>query len=396
MLSLASFVVAAAIWLPSAHLFFAPPHDAYRTADGRPGPRTQQLVDWHLHLWADPMLRRAEIDRMRRSNAEWDFMGRTFLVMALANLAEREPQRRDELLGVADAIIDETLALEAEYGHLYFLMPYARDAAFLADPPRSVFVDGEIAMMLACRQLIADNPAYRQPLRDRVAIVVEAMSAGPIGSAESYPDEGWLFCNALAAAAVRVSDAVTGDDHAEFLGDWLAATREHLTDPATGLLVSRFTYDGRTIEGPEGTCLWLAAHCLQLIDPVFAEQQYHLTRDALARDFLGFGYAREWPTGTAGHADVDSGPIVPVLEASAGSSGLAVLGAAAFDDERYLRQLLTALEAVAFPIESRDGLRFAASNQVGDAVMLYALVQGPLWQKTLDRVGPAIDDGDQP
>ena len=37
------------------------------------------------------------------------------------------------------------------------------------------------------------------------------------------------------------------------------------------------------------------------------------------------------------------------------------------------------LRLAAFPIQQDESLRFAASNPVGDAVLLYSLTQGPLW-----------------
>ena len=43
---------------------------------------------------------------MRASNAEWDFMGRSFLVWSLANMSLREPQRRQTYLETIDRIID--------------------------------------------------------------------------------------------------------------------------------------------------------------------------------------------------------------------------------------------------------------------------------------------------
>ena len=77
--------------------------------------------------------------------------------------------------------------------------------------------------------------------------------------------------------------------------------------------------------------------------------------------------------------DVDSGPVIPLLGASASASGLAIMAAAAFDDVEYLSSLLTSLECAGFPAE-RDGmLRYQASNPVGDAVLLYAMTEGPLW-----------------
>jgi hypothetical protein len=59
---------------------------------------------------------------------------------------------------------------------------------------------------------------------------------------------------------------------------------------------------------------------------------------------------------------------------------MAILGAAAFDDGELVGELATSLELAAFP-ERKDGkLRYLASNSLGDAVLLYALAQGPLFR----------------
>ncbi|MBW2255468.1 MAG: hypothetical protein JRI25_12835 [Deltaproteobacteria bacterium] len=205
------------------------------------------------------------------------------------------------------------------------------------------------------------------------------MNDGASGSAESYPDECWTFCNTTALAAILVADRIFGTDHRAFAEEWVSRAREALMDEETGLLVSSFALDGRHLDGPEGSSIWFAAHNLLLVDEVFAEDQYWRARAALGRGVLGFGYAREWPPSWAGPADVDSGPIVPVLGASAGSSGLALVGAGAFADRRFQDALLSSLNLAAFPIRSGDALAYQAGNQVADAVFLYALVQGPLW-----------------
>jgi len=123
------------------------------------------------------------------------------------------------------------------------------------------------------------------------------------------------------------------------------------------------------------------AHCLQVLDPEFARDQYDRARRELGQLHCGFGSAREWPASWHGPADIDSGPIVPGLNISAGSSGLALVGAAAFGDDDYLASLAATLDFAAFPSRRHGGLKYCASNQVGDAVMLYATVLGPLWEK---------------
>jgi hypothetical protein len=185
----------------------------------------------------------------------------------------------------------------------------------------------------------------------------------------------------VALAAVRMSDRLDGTDHRTFFRRWLETAGQKLVDPGTGLLVSSFTLEGQPQDGPEGSSIWMAAHCLQLIDEEFAADQYRRARRELGRQVLGFGYAREWPVSWVGPDDVDSGPVVPILGASAGSSGLAFLGARAFDDNAYLRRLQTSLDFVGFPQPRAGRLRYCASNQVGDAVLCYAAVLGPLWDQ---------------
>jgi hypothetical protein len=162
--------------------------------------------------------------------------------------------------------------------------------------------------------------------------------------------------------------------------------RSKLVHPVSGLLVSSFTIDGSPVIGPEGSSLWMVAHCLQLLDPGFARDQYDRARRELAGSTLGFSYAREWPDSWKGPADIDSGPIIPVLEISAGSSGMAFIGASAFGDESLLASLNATIDFAGFPSRKKGALKYCASNQVGDAALLYAATLGPIWEKV--KAGP--------
>jgi len=255
-------------------------------------------------------------------------------------------------------------------------------------PPRSLFIDGEIALMLAARRLVEEKPAYRQPLAERVEIMIDRMSQSPVLCAESYPDECWLFCNTVSLAAIRLADALDGTRHDAFLARWVRTAKAKLVEPRTGLLISAFQADGQPAPcgaGPEGTTIWMACHMLDVVDHEFAREQYRRARRELARSLFGFGYSREWPASFPGSMDVDSGPVVPILGASASASGLAILGAAAFGDRWFFDRLLTSLNLGGFPVERGGQLRYQASNPVGDAVVLYAMVLGPLWDEANRR-----------
>ena len=128
----------------------------------------------------------------------------------------------------------------------------------------------------------------------------------------------------------------------------------------------------------------MVSHNLAFVDEALAREQYARSRALLVENVLGFSYAKEWPASEdAAREDIDSGPIIPVFHASAGASGLAVLGARAFGDETTSLGLERSLAFVAFPERDREGrmVRYAAGNRLGDAVVAYARSFGPLLAK---------------
>jgi hypothetical protein len=374
--------LAAALWLPSVRFFFRKPDETFFSPSGVP-LQARALAARHLQIWTEPGLKIAEVERMRQSNSEWDFMGRSFLVWSMAEMGLRDPAVKPACLPVMDRIIEETIQLEQERGIYFFLMPYAKARPYVAQPPRSHFVDGEIALMLAMRRMLEEKEAYRPLLNARVNVMIERMKRSKVLAAESYPDECWMFDHAVGLAAIRLADYLDGSDHGELFREWIATARKELVHANTGLLVSSFSTSGAHLDGPEGSSIWMVAHCLRLIDPEFAQDQYRRARKELGRDWLGFAYSREWPVSWKGPVDIDSGVVIPILGASPGGSGLAFIGASSFCDLEFLSKLHASLDLAAFPVREHGRLRYCASNAVGDAAMLYGTVLGPMWQQVL-------------
>lgn len=386
-IALVVLAVAGTIWIPCLHLVYARPVTQFRQPEGL-SPKAKQLAGRHLQMWTDPATRQKELDRMRASNAEWDFMGRSFLVWSLANMGVRDPASKSVYLKTIDEIIDETLRLEKEKGMYFFLMSYASASKYVMKPERSLFLDGEIALMLASRRMLEEKPEYKSLLTERINIITEEFSRSPHLVLESYPDECWMFDHCLALDALKMADCLDGSDHSKLIRDWIAMAKQKLIDSQSGLLVSSFTTDYIPLGGPQGSSLWMVAHALQILDADFARDQYTRARRELGEITCGFGYAHEWPASWKGPANIDSGPIIPVFNISAGSSGMAFIGASAFDDEPFLKSLNSTLDFVGFPTRKAGGLKYCASNQVGDAALLYASTLGPLWEKIKTRDHP--------
>ncbi len=275
-------VLAVFLWLGLAVVW---PADGETQAQGL---LQEQLADWNDHE-----AREAQRASLRRYNPEWDFMQRTFLLLSLADAALAQPERKDELLAVMDGILDETLADEAARGHRYFLMAYADDAPFIDPEGRSLFVDGEIALMMGARRLVRDEPRLAAQHRERNASIVEQFNASPALLPESYPNEAWLFCVTNALVALRMADAVDGSDHSGLVQRWVARARTDMVEESTGMLGSEFTWDGVVMDGPEGSSIWLVAVNLLVLDAAFGRDQYQRARAALVDDVFSLAYARE-------------------------------------------------------------------------------------------------------
>src|SRR6185436_14473009 len=169
---LIALLLACAVWVPCLHLFFTSRAENFHTHQGL-SPKATQLAARHLRLWTEPKTREQELRKMRASNAEWDFMGRSFLVWSLANMSLRQPGAKPEYLETMDRIIEETVRLEKEKGMYFFLMPYATAGRYVSQPAHSLFLDGEIAMMLASRRLVDEKREYQTLLTERVNEIVE-------------------------------------------------------------------------------------------------------------------------------------------------------------------------------------------------------------------------------
>jgi hypothetical protein len=363
-----TILVGLAIWIPSLRYFFEP----------KPrNQRVQALLNRKLVEINSPQLVPSG-DRM--ANPEYELLDRYFLVLSLVNqsLLEKDEVVRKKYTQSVDTILNRMVSDQQKHGQSYFHLPYFHSKRFKDPHAQSLFLDGEFGMMLAARLFLGKNDFYHQQLEHVVQKIERQLTAGPVLSGESYPDECWTFDNTLALDTLYLADRILGTNHNHLIQQWILLAKQRLLDPKTGLLVASYRYDGTMLQGAEGSGLWLPIHNLLPLDETFAKAQYQKAKGLLARSVLGFGFAREWEH--SGQRDVDSGPVVPLIGASPGSSGLFLVAASAMDDQKSLTELERSLDLTAFPIWDSTGLRYAGASGVGDSVLLYALSYGPLFQ----------------
>ena len=220
----------------------------------------------------------------------------------------------------------------------FFLMPYAKDQPYVVQPAHSLFLDGEIALMLASRRTVEEKPEYKPLLTERVNAMVERFQKSRNLMLESYPDECWMFDHCVALDAIKMADYLDGSDHSALIRDWIAMAETTAGGSQVGFADFRLPRrTARPSDGPEGSSIWMVAHSLQLLDEDFARDQYQRARKELGAITLGFGYAHEWPRIVEGRGRIlIPARSFPVFEISAGSSGMAFIGASSFGDDEYL------------------------------------------------------------
>ena len=146
------FLVASAIWLPVLHVFYALDEADRKALGAKLAARQTAAVAEAAH---------GSVAQMRAVNPEWDFMQRTYTVLALANRALSLPAERTRNLAAIDAMVDATLAATSQHGDEHFMLPYARGGRFADREARSLFIDGEIVAMIAARDLVEPRASTR-------------------------------------------------------------------------------------------------------------------------------------------------------------------------------------------------------------------------------------------
>jgi hypothetical protein len=200
-------------------------------------------------------------------------------------------------------------------------------------------------------------------------------SASPYLTA--YPGQAWPVDSTVAVASLRLHDSLLPARFTGTVQRWLSGVRERL-DPRTGLLPHRVDADtGEPLEVARATSQSIIQRFLVDIDPVFAREQYLRFRDRYVAWPLGLGPAvREYPDGTGGPADVDSGPLPLGVSLSA---TVVTIGAAQVQADAPLAAALANYgELAGLPIDTPWSKRYAVGLlPVGDVFLAWSKTARP-------------------
>jgi len=244
-------------------------------------------------------------------------------------------------------------------------------------PEHGIFAAGWSLMVAVEVAEASGAPADAEGVRRRAVVVEEALRGSRSGFLAGYPGQYWP-CDTVVAASLAAA-AVLLDRP-----DWLStvrAWREEVAGPSgavgpsLGLLPHRVDVTGAALEGPRGS----SQSIIQAFWPTIAwalgerpdERSWEQFRAVFVVREAGLVGVREYPLGTVGAGDVDSGPLP--LGVSLSASAVTLAAARANGDSALAADLSREAELLGLPVSWAGTRRYVlGAIPVGDAFLAWA------------------------
>ena len=232
----------------------------------------------------------------------------------------------------------------------------------------SLYVLAEYVRAAGPQHVAPETPAAFTALCDQFA---QTLEQSPSPFLASYPGATWPADTTPGIAALGIHDQVLDPRYGPTIARWVSAARGRLAPPLGALSHTAHPSSGIPSGGVRGGSLALMSRLLVEADPAFSREQYALLRAHFLDDLLGLPGLLEYPRGTEGEGDVDTGPLI------FGFAGPAtVVGAAAarvHGDEALAAALLGTVDVLGFPVEWGGRRRYAGGVMpIGDAFLAWA------------------------
>ncbi|MDX1495835.1 MAG: hypothetical protein R3253_17320 [Longimicrobiales bacterium] len=198
-----------------------------------------------------------------------------------------------------------------------------------------------------------------------------ALDDAPSPFLTSYPGAAWPADVAVGIGALGIHDQLFEPRYRSTISAWVQEARRRLDEELGALSHGADPATGAPWGGVRGSSLALMSRMLVDADPEFAEEQYRVLREHFVDQRLGFPGVREYPRGTDGSGDVDSGPLL--LGFSGPAVVVGVAAARAHGDLDLAVAVQQAIEVVGLPVQLSHARRYGGGLvPVGDAFIAWA------------------------
>ncbi|MBT1709045.1 hypothetical protein KK062_12460 [Fulvivirgaceae bacterium PWU5] len=206
------------------------------------------------------------------------------------------------------------------------------------------------------RKLLLQAPSKRSPsevaaFRGRCQDIAQAIQSDKTPYPPSYRFGAWPADVIVGVASLSLHDKLFKPHYQNVIDAWIKRVRAqldghglipHEVDPVTGAMR----------EGARGSSQSLMLSFLPEIDSAFAREQFERYRALFIAHRFGLPCIREYPAGTVGFGDIDSGPVILHAGAAASLAGLRTL--ALYHEQQDYVGLRNSIEAFGVPM-THDG-----------------------------------------
>lgn len=207
----------------------------------------------------------------------------------------------------------------------------------------------------------SSDTALLKEFKSQCAVIASGFTLSSTPYLPSYPDQCWPADNVVAMASLKLHDEMMGNRYQLLINEWMAKVKTRL-DPLTGLIPhSVKTADGTVKEGSRGSSETLMLTFLSKISPDFATSQFKQYSELFMTDICGLPAVREYPKGSDGHSDIDSGPVCFGIGGSATIVAPSTLAAYGGNHDAIL--LSKTIETFGFPSNPDQGKTFLNGQQ---------------------------------
>ena len=196
----------------------------------------------------------------------------------------------------------------------------------------------------------------------------------------SYIDSTWPADEVMCVASLAIHDRIYIPRYDTIIKEWVQKIKGDLD--GNGLIPHQV--DARSseiIESARGSSMSLMLAFLNDIDPTFARQQFEIYKKEFVDLRFGLPGIREYPKGTEGEGDVDSGPVIFGIGASATIVGMRVFNE--YDDRPVPVAIRNGIESFGMPVNFNGRKEYLFGMlPMADAFIAWAHASDPMFEKS--------------
>lgn len=234
---------------------------------------------------------------------------------------------------------------------------------------------GYVALALGMVRLV-DPETPHAALHDRlVARLTRRLERSPHALIETYPGESYPPDTSSIIGALGLHARATGVDQSARIERLAQRFGEAWIDSESGYLIQKGSFHrGVPLDAPRGSGTALAAYFVAFGSPALSRRLYEALREHGRTSVLGFEGIREYPRGSSGGTDINSGAII--FGTSLVASGLAISAARIHGDRELYLGLSRSAWLFGIP-HGTTARRFVVGGPIGNSIMLAMLSAQP-------------------